>query len=111
MVLISSLISKNPASLMVHSTVQMPTTLATTDTMDVVANDTSYVIYGVWAPTNAGSDNVSGNFTAVGAFNATNAKDALLLYSNNTDEDGLEGSTSNIVLNDLTAALDNDNFV
>ena len=79
-----------------------PTTLLGVTTAAVLVAGDSYVAYGTY-------DSLVGSFTIAAAFNATTAKDALLI----ADGNGLTAvtSTSYVVIEDLTAALAAANFV
>ena len=86
-----------------------PIAVAAITTAGAALDDSAYVLYGVYAVTTAGT--TVGTFTGVGAYNATNAKDAIIYYTTAADKAGVLGSTSTVVFDDLAAALDADNFV
>jgi hypothetical protein len=79
-----------------------PTTLIGVATATALTAGTTYVVYGTWDATN-------GVFTIAAAFNATSAKDALVIVDGN----GLTSVTTTgvVILDDLTAALAGGNFI
>jgi Ca2+-binding RTX toxin-like protein len=74
----------------------VPTSLLGLTTATALTAGTSYVAYGTW-------DSTTGVFTIAAAFNASTAKDAMVIVDGNSQT--AITSTGVVILDDLTAAL------
>jgi len=74
----------------------VPTSLLGLTTATALTAGTSYVAYGTW-------DSTTGMFTIAAAFNASTAKDAMVIVDGNSQT--AITSTGVVILDDLTAAL------